>query len=67
MASQDFTVLWRRKDKRLSSIDCVIVKYFLKTRDPNVDDTDRMRDLTFEMYERVKRNPEYYIEGVEES
>ncbi len=45
----------------------VFVKCFLKTRDPNVDDTDKMRDLTFEMYKRVKRNPEYYIEGVEES
>lgn len=43
----------------------VFVKCFVKTRVPNVDETDLMRDLTFQMYKRVKENPEYYLEGIE--
>ncbi|MEB6549660.1 hypothetical protein MXL46_11240 [Heyndrickxia sporothermodurans] len=44
----------------------VFVKCFIKTLDPNIDETDRMRDLTYQMYERVKENPELYLEGIEE-
>ncbi|MCJ7842309.1 hypothetical protein MUB24_15680 [Lederbergia sp. NSJ-179] len=43
----------------------VFVKCFVKTRVPNVDETDIMRDLTYQMYKRVKENPEYYLEGIE--
>ncbi|MFC5591592.1 hypothetical protein ACFPRA_22155 [Sporosarcina soli] len=43
----------------------VFVKYFKKTLVPNVDETDIMRDLTNEMYKRVKLNPEYYLEGTD--
>lgn len=44
----------------------VFVKCFIKTRIPNVDETDRMRDLTYQMYQRVKANPVYYLEGMGE-
>jgi len=43
----------------------VFVKYFKKTLIPNVDETDNMRDLTYEMYKRVRLNPEYYLEGTD--
>ena len=42
----------------------VFVKCFVKTRVPNIDETDIMRDLTYEMYKKVKSDPEYYLEGV---
>ncbi|WP_188737192.1 hypothetical protein [Oceanobacillus neutriphilus] len=41
----------------------VFVKCFIKMRTPRIDETDKMRNLTFEMYKRVKKNPEYYLEG----
>jgi len=44
----------------------VFVKCFIKTLIPNVDETDQMRDLTYQMYKRVKKNPEHYLEGIEE-
>lgn len=44
----------------------VFVKCFVKTRVPNVDETNVMRDLTYQMYERVKDNPDHYLEGIDE-
>ncbi len=44
----------------------VFVKCLIKTRIPNVDETNHMRDLTFQMYKKGKQDPGYYIEGTEE-
>lgn len=41
----------------------IFVKYFKKTLIPNVDETNIMRDLTYEMYRKVCSNPGYYLEG----
>lgn len=43
----------------------VFVKYFKKTLIPNVDETNEMRDLTYEMYQRVVLEPKYYLEGID--
>ncbi|MFD1067313.1 hypothetical protein [Oceanobacillus locisalsi] len=42
----------------------VFVKCFVKTRVPFVDETDKMRNLTFAMYKKVKEKPAYYLEGI---
>ncbi|GIO19485.1 hypothetical protein J18TS1_25850 [Oceanobacillus oncorhynchi subsp. incaldanensis] len=44
----------------------VFVKCLVKTRVPPVDQTDKMRNLAFAMYKKVKKNPAYYLEGAEE-
>ncbi len=41
----------------------IFIKYFKKTLIPNVDETNTMRDLTYEMYRKVCSNPGYYLEG----
>lgn len=43
----------------------IFVKYFKKTLNPKVDETNIMRDLTYEMYKRVCLDPEYYLEGTD--
>ena len=41
----------------------VFVKVFKKTKQPPSDETDQMRDLTFQMFQRVLANPELYLKG----
>lgn len=43
----------------------VFVKCFVKTKVPPVDETDKMRDLTYQMYLKVCQNPQDYLEGIE--
>ncbi|MBD7982979.1 hypothetical protein H9649_00180 [Sporosarcina sp. Sa2YVA2] len=43
----------------------IFVKYFKKTWNPTVDETNEMRDLTYQMYKRVQLNPEFYLEGTD--
>ena len=43
----------------------VFVKVFIKTKRPPVDETDRMRDLTYDMFQNVLSNPKLYLEGEE--
>lgn len=49
--------------KRKGQSYYVFVKCFIKTRNPKVDETDLMRDLTYQMYLQVKQNPKDYLEG----
>lgn len=43
----------------------VFVKVFTKTLVPPVNETNKMRDLTFQMYLRVFEDPKLYLEGEE--
>lgn len=43
----------------------IFVKCFIKTLTPPVDNTDLMRDLTHNIYMRIKVNPNKYLEGVD--
>ncbi|MBO0588166.1 MULTISPECIES: hypothetical protein [unclassified Sporosarcina] len=43
----------------------VFAKQFIKTRRPNMDQTNQMRDLAYQMYEDVLRNPGQYLEGTD--
>lgn len=39
----------------------IFVEYFKITRSPNIDDTNIIRDLTYQMYLKVRQKPEYYL------
>jgi len=39
----------------------IFVKCFKKTRIPPVDETDVMRDLAYQMYLKIRRNPQIYL------
>lgn len=39
----------------------IFVKCFIKTRKPPFDETDAMRDLTYQMYLKVRQNPQNYL------
>lgn len=43
----------------------VFVKVFKKTLIPPVDETNTMRDLTYQMFLRVYKEPKLYLEGEE--
>ncbi len=43
----------------------IFVKVFKKTRIPPINETDKMRDLTFEMFKKVSQEPKLYLEGDE--
>lgn len=44
----------------------VFTKVVIKTLEPNVDETNKMRDLTYILYKQVMQKPEEYLE-VDES
>ncbi len=49
---------------KYNGIEYIVFCYvFLKTRKPPKDETNLYRDKAYNMYQRVKREPEKYLEG----